>query len=201
MVLPVAASRDGEVAADYHDERIPTSVRIPGDPWGDFPARPVGHYQPRPGCENGRHLFDVLESAADVYRVEADGTEISETAFHARLTCVRCGLIRDWQGIQDDSAQPHPVDPVPLTIGQLTAQQTRGADSWGSGERWAVHAAGERIGVIERDRTPRGRVRFVGRLDWWAQGTVIDGASPVAALRALGRKLASESVAAVRTGS
>jgi hypothetical protein len=187
MILPPVDFSGAVVADPWRDARVPGLTR------GNEP-RPVARYTEPERC-GGRHLFDVLESAYEWWD-EQGPTDQRNVEFHAVLTCVRCGTIVDWKGTRTgDEHHRWPLDPTPITAGPLVAQQTQGLNrSWspsGVGDGWTVYADGAAVGTIGWDRTPRGRERYVARLDAWVAGRTFEGPTAIAALRKLARATVS----------
>ena len=143
-----------------------------------------------------RHLFDVLESSRE-HEVEPDdddGEWILEQRFNARLTCVRCGLVLEWRSGTRRAETAVTVDPTPLTVGHLLAQQTDITRYFAHLDTtWTVHLQhGERVGVIAWRRGPRGREYYEGRLRLqldgaWSDDVVVEADTPAKVLRKLDR--------------
>ena len=196
MILPPHHSVDGSIEGDRwlgRDARVPRPLR---SDTGDYfreehPPKVVAHYHRTEQCPTGRHLWDVVEST--VYRELEDeaGDFRSEEQFRTTMTCVRCGVIRCYEGVRDgDTRHPSPVDPVPMTAGDLAAQQVHREQSYG-GEMstWAVFRGETRVGVLTWDCGPRGRFFHFARLDEWPAGQTVQAPTPAGALRKLARSL------------
>lgn len=200
MLLPPAERCGGEVeycpAPSYvHDARVPMPLRRDlGDGYTErVDIRVYGHSPFGDGaCPDGRHLFDVLESSIEheVGEPHTDTFEGCEYEFRARLTCVRCGRISEWEGRRKERTIGH-IPVAPMVVGDLVAQQVSVTSSWDRDGRasstWLVYRDGERVGVIDWARGQRGRRYWVARYDDWPAGEHVEGKDAPAALRKLFR--------------
>lgn len=198
MVLPTHERSDGEVGRWPHvfDARVPAPLRdSEADHWGeDHPPRVAGHSPfVRDECLDGRHLFDVIESTIWREVERPDGTYVEECDFRARLTCVRCGSIREWEGSRTER-HIGDVQPVPLACGEFVAQQVGGnrSESARDYSRWNIHRDGVLVGKIDWAMGPRGRAFHAGRLTEWPDGDRVEAASPEGVLRKVARRAASD---------
>lgn len=200
MVLP-PVDRHGEV-----DTRHPSAwldPRIP-DPIGRYsddqrPVRPLGYWQgddrgpcAGEGTDRQRHLFDVLSTHGPQGYDDQDRPV--DVEFRMRLTCVRCGLVLAMNGqshSEEDSGVQRStrIDPVPLQAGPLLAQQVRRHAGWGGDvdADWTVYRDGQVVGSLGTARGQRGRRFYAGRLHDDGD-TVLEGATPMAALKKLARR-------------
>lgn len=180
MVLPPVGPEgvDRDHADTWHDVRVPQPLHV--GPFDDRHARPVGYYQGRlePGPCNptgqwghNRHLFDALMAEqGDVY----EGDDLAPSIFRLVLTCVRCGAVRElrgkldaWEGHGDSGGDRDRgfIDPVPLQVGELLAQQTSYDKSWGvEHATWSIYRNGQLAGWIATERGPRGKHYVAGGL-------------------------------------
>jgi len=138
MILPAAEVASGEVSGHrlMFDDRIPIRVSH------DRPARLLGYWD-RPGqCPDARHLWDaIVATAPEVVPDRQDDYEDDERLrFRLALTCVRCGRIERLEGVTDqDGHYGSPrVDPQPLRVGSLLAQQVGGDGYGGDLASWVV---------------------------------------------------------------
>ena len=175
MILPAAEVASGEVSGHrlLFDDRIPIRVSH------DRPARLLGYWD-RPGqCPDARHLWDaIVATAPEVVPDRQDDYEDDERLrFRLALTCVRCGRIERLEGVTDQDGHygSRRVDPQPLRVGSLLAQQVGGDGYGGDLASWAVHDRPGRapIGCITWGRGLRGRHFLPGparRLARWSDG-------------------------------
>ena len=187
MILPTAEVASGDVSGHrlLCDDRIPTRFTY------DRPARLLGYWDRPTQCPDGRHLWDAVVAAALQYAPDEETEDADDTRlrFRLALTCVRCGRIERLEGLMaDDGGGGRRVDPEPLRVGALRAQQI-GADRYGGDlTSWAVYAAdGEPIGCIAWSRGLRGRHYFQARFDAWPGGRTVGAATVVGCLRKLAR--------------
>lgn len=212
MVLPPLGT-DGTVdrdCADLGDVRVPARFGRYSD--GERFPRPVGYYQGRmqpggtgrhvPGPCNPtgdwasqRHMFDALMAEeGDVY----EGDDLRPSKFRLVLTCVRCGAVRALSGqldAEDGDRDVAMLDPVPLQVGQLLAQQVNYSRSWGHDDaEWTIYRDGQRVGWMATARGQRGARYVMGGLGrrYLDEHDVVKGPTPVAVLRKLAKSQVSE---------
>lgn len=193
MVLPPHERAGGEIEGEHWtDIRVPAPLRQRFDDYHSEIREPrvLGHHLRAEECPDGRHLFDVIESMIEREVEEPDGEGglrcRYEVDFRARLTCVRCGTVLAWTGTRDGSEHVGRVDPQPLAVGDLVAQQTspdRGAFGARDMSSWTIYRAGHQVGLITWASGPRGRAFFTGRLDAWPPGEHVEGPDPLGVLR------------------
>lgn len=200
MVLPPHERSSGDVeycaAPSYvHDARVPMPLRRDyGDGYTERVDPQVAGHSPYvdDACPDGRHLFDVIESSIEheVGEPHTDDFVGYEYQFRARLTCVRCGRISEWEGRRTERTIGR-VPVAPMVSGDLVAQQVSVADSWARDDRpmstWLVYRGGARVGVLQWARGQRGRAFHVARFDAWPPGEHVEGKNPESALRKLAR--------------
>lgn len=207
MVLPPLGPTTGGVdreTADLADVRVPAPFgRYDDEHW----ARPVGYYQGRlepggtarhtPGPCNptgawgdNRHLFDALMSEeGDVYV----GDDLAPSRFRLVLTCVRCGAVRALTGQLEAEGGDRDVavlDPVPLQVSDLLAQQISYSRSWGHDDaEWTVYRDGQRVGWMATSRGRRGARYVMGGLGrrYRDDHLVVKAPTPTAVLRKLAK--------------
>lgn len=197
MALPPHDRSDGSVSEGRghlwkRDDRVPRAVRTEDDPFGEEHPPSVAEHSPyvADACVDGRHLFDIIESAAwrEVY--DATGEEYShdEATFRARLTCVRCGKVTEWEGTRQTRSIGR-LQVAPLMAGDLVAQHVGGElDRHGHDySEWIIYRAGAAVGRMAWGRGSRGREFHAGRLDEWPGGELVEGNDPASALRKIAR--------------
>jgi hypothetical protein len=215
MVLPPAERPTGIVRGGLSysfDDRVPNRLPSPPESWDWEAQEPrhvgwdIGRLDERGAwqrtCPDGRHLFDVIESTVQHLSYDQDDDEIVETDFRARLTCVQCGVVLAWEGRRTVEERIAILDPAPMVAGDLVAQMVKadriGSTNW---SRYDVYRrtgdAVERVGRLSPGRGSRGRHFYYGQLDAWGTGpgTYVEGKDPLAALRAIARRLRTEQVA------
>lgn len=215
---PYSASDARGLDHTYDDVRIPDTWKLGGDLLERREPMPVG-YQAIPAMparrvdspcvvsrEAGvagagllRHLFDAIEVAGPEQYAE---DEAAPSRFALTLSCVRCGYVEHYAGARDpgrEAHKTHRLNPDPLRAAHLEAQETHERDSWDStGEPWSLTVYRhldelvEAAGVIARERGPRGRRYYVGRLGGLRDGRRDDdpraeGPTALAVLRRLAK--------------
>src|SRR3954463_8336966 len=130
MILQTANVPSGEVIGHrlLCDDRIPIRLSY------DRPAHVLGYWDRPSQCPDGRHLWDAIVATAPEVAPspEADDAEVERARFRLALTCVRCGRIERLEGLteEDGRSGPRRVDPQPLRVRGLLAQQV-GGDRYG----------------------------------------------------------------------
>lgn len=190
MVLPHV---DAHGYADDAWSRSLGDVRVPAPLTYDAEVRTFNATE-RCVDDQPRHLWDILESA-EWREVETDGGEwVEEASFREVLTCVRCGLVRQREGIRRERSRGR-LEVEPLRAGDLRAVQVK-VEAFFDGDEstyLVVDVVDQVVGRICWSRGPRGRRYYVGALGETHPRTgdavdVVEGATPVAVLR----KLASQ---------
>lgn len=149
-----------------------------------------------------RHLFDALyTSGQQSYRDDDTPTPVE---LRMVLTCVRCGVVIRviGQANSQEDGGVHEVtqlDPAPLQAGPLLAQQIRADRTWARevDATWAVYRDGALVGSLATSRGPRGRRYVAGRL-YADVDQVVEGPTPLAALRKLADKAITQTTATAR---
>lgn len=200
MVLPSHSQTDGVVHGGRwpltSDDRVPRPLHTKQDGWFDeeHDARVAGHSPyTDDACPDGRHLFDIIESYVVRYAEADNGRELEELDFRARLTCVRCGKILEWEGTRTEQHVGR-IQAAPLVASDLVAQQVRCVDSFEAGREmstWVVYRDGVEVGTVTWARGQRGRRYHVARLHDWHEGQNVEGPDPAAALRKLARTVSA----------
>src|SRR5882757_3280349 len=112
MIL--SAPCDRGVIGFWVDDRLPSPFR-----WDDADdGHRITEWRVGGACAGGRHLFDVIEVARDVFDENDEATGVE---FRARLTCVTCGHIAAWDGVRHRERSLR-IDPVPLSASGYRAQ-------------------------------------------------------------------------------
>lgn len=169
------------------DGRLSRGVGVPSMVPG--PCNPTGEWA------GNRHLFDALMAEeGDVY----EGDDLAPTGFQLTLTCVRCGLVKALTGKLDPYDHNGGgertrgfIDPVPLQVGELAAQQISYDYSWGhENAQWTVYRDGRMVGWIATERGPRGAHYYAGGLGrrYVDDHVVVKGNSALAVLRKLAKQ-------------
>jgi hypothetical protein len=187
MILPTAEVASGEVSGHrlLCDDRIPIRLSY------DRPAHLLGYWDRPWQCPGGRHLWDAIVATAPdgVPGDEDDDADDERLRFRLALTCVRCGRIERLEGLTEEDGRygPRGVDPRPLCVGGLLAQQVGGDRHGGDLTSWVVHDRPDRapIGCITWGRGLRGRHFFLGRFDAWPGGRTVEAATATGCLRKL----------------
>jgi hypothetical protein len=201
MLLPPHERTDGAVARPPFvlDNRIPSPIRDDLDIHDPKVAAHSPYTDDR--CADGRHLFDIIESAS-WREVEVPGDEhgpdyVEQATFRARLTCVRCGKVVEWEGTRTERHVGRLIVD-PLTAGDFVAQHTSGhidlGNGWGPDRdrtRWTIYQHGRQVGVIDWGCTTRGRYYHRGRLDEWPGAESVEATSPIGVLRKIAKRAAA----------
>jgi hypothetical protein len=160
MILPPfeRPSRTFPTRLGLRDARIPRLFSF------DRPAELVAHWAREDGhCPDARHLWDAVIATGDV---QFGDDESEHLPFRLHLTCVRCGAIYRLAGRtdEDDCRLVGSIDPVPLQVGGLRAQQVEDGGTFGS-SLWSLHAEdGAPVGDMSSGITMRGRRYVTGHV-------------------------------------
>lgn len=190
MLLPLHERSDGSVTTTWPhliDIRVPVPVRTsPEDHFREEHEPRVALHSPYTddACFTGRHLFDIIESAAWREVERPDGSYFEECDFRARLTCVRCGKVAEWEGTRTEHHIGR-LQVTPITAGPFVAQHIAGTTDMGT---WLVYRDEVTVGGISWARGRRGRQYHVARLSEWPAGREVTGVDAGAALRRLARE-------------
>ena len=200
MVVP-PVDEHGVIPAsrfDYEDRRLPERIGRYSD--DEREIHPLGYWMGDVhggpcsvvvGGDRQRHLFDALYTSGSQHYDDKGPLPVE---MRMVFTCVRCGVVIRvaGQAASDEDGGVHHVatlDPVPLQVGALMAQQIRADHGWTRevDATWAVYAEGRRVGMIADARGQRGRRYAHGRLG--DDGPLLEGPTALAVLRKLDRQL------------